>query len=237
MEDTIKRVLEISGMTQKELADKLHVTPQAVSKWCRGESRPSLDNAIGIYELTGIDVIMMTNTARCSKENMKMKDLAAIDDYSKAQAEAEAILQAANIRVNYTYPVYKLCSLLLPAVIGLTHHQMLNKQDKQDEQDIDYSWIFTNLSDYLNEECPYKQPGLYENYLEYAFFRMGGDLFESFEPYLMPDHEYCRMAMYDWYRFGRAFIKSASSPIYNELLVAITELAALEDEYFGACGE
>ena len=225
MEEIIRKVLESSGMTQKELADKLFVTPQAVSKWIRGESRPSLDNAIGIFELTGIDVIRMTNTARCSKENMKKKDLAAIDDYTKAQLESEAILQATNIRVNYTYPVYKLCSLLLPAVICLTHHQMLNKQDGQD---VDYSRIFTNLSDYLDEECPYKQPGLYENYLEHAFYLMGDDVFESNEPHLMPDDEYCRMAMDDWYRFQRAFIKSDSSPIYNELLVAITEVAAWE---------
>ena len=42
----IKKALEEKKMTQKELAETLYVTPQAVSKWLNGESRPSQDNAL-----------------------------------------------------------------------------------------------------------------------------------------------------------------------------------------------
>ena len=151
---------------------------------------------------------------------MKTKDLKAINDYAKAKAESESILQEAEIKQKYSYPVYKLCSILLPAVICLTHHQMLKQ-----EEEINYNWIFTNLSGFLDDECTKKVVGLYENWLEYNFFLMGADVFESFDEYTIPDHEYCSLAMEDWYRFKKALIKDNGSPIYNELLVAITELS------------
>ena len=158
---------------------------------------------------------------------MKLKSLKEIDNYAKAKQESETILQTAHIRSNYSYPVYKLCSILLPAVICLTHHQMLKQKQ---EEDINYSWIFTNLSDFLDDECTKKVVGLYENWLEYNFFLMGADVFESFDEYTISDHEYCSLAMEDWYRFKKALIKDNSSPIYNELLVAITELSEYEYE-------
>ena len=82
MESIIKHVLEKAGMSQKEFAEKLYVTPQAVSKWVRGESRPSVDNVERIFEITGINIMEMTSTTRCSRKNMRTKSLKEIDDYS-----------------------------------------------------------------------------------------------------------------------------------------------------------
>ena len=47
----IKEFRQKNGMTQKELADKLFVTPQAVSRWENGDAEPS---ATTIYEMTKI---------------------------------------------------------------------------------------------------------------------------------------------------------------------------------------
>ena len=225
MENFIREILKRTGMSQKELADKLYVTPQAVSKWVRGESRPSVDNVERIFEITGINIMEMTSTTRCSRKNMRTKSLKEIDDYSKAKQEADIILEATGIRANYSHAVYKLCTWLLPAVICLTHHQMLNRKDEE----IEYDWIFTYLMGYFDDECMKKVEGLYENQLEYDFYLMGMDLFESFDEYTIPDDEYCREAMDDWYRFEKALVKDNSSPVYNELLVAITEIAELEE--------
>lgn len=146
-------------MDQKELAEKLFVSPQAVSKWVRGESRPSVDNVERIYEITGFNIIGMAAATRCRKKTMRNKDLKEFDTYEKAKKEAEAILQTVGIKANYSHAVYKLCSWLLPAVICLSHHQMLAHGDEK----IGYNRIYTNLLDYLDDECRKKVEGLYEN--------------------------------------------------------------------------
>ena len=181
MENFIREILQRTGMSQKELADKLYVTPQAVSKWIRGECRPSADNIKRIYEITDFNILEMTSTNQCSRKNKRNKSLKEIDDYTKAKQEADAILQAAGIRVNYSHAVYKLCTLLLPSVICLTHHQMLNRKDEE----IEYDWIFTYLLDYFDDTCMKKVEGLYENQLEYDFYLMGMDLFESFDQFVL----------------------------------------------------
>lgn len=235
MQDAIRKLLDRTGMSQKELAEKIHVTPQAVSKWARGESWPSTDNILLIFEVTGIDIMRLALNGRYNKGGMEKmniespikKDLTKINNYGMAKQEAEDILYAAGIREKYSYPVYKLCTWLLPAVICLTHHKMLNCVDEE----VDYSWIFTYLLQYLDDECMNKSPGFYENQLEYSFFEMGFDLFESSGDYTIPDDEYCREAMDDWYRFKSTLIKDNGNPIYNELLITITEIAELEERW------
>lgn len=58
---------------------------------------------------------------------------------------------------------------------------------------------------------------------------MGMDLLESFGEYTILDDEYCCEAMDDWFRFEKALIKDGSSPVFNELLVAITEIAEFRE--------
>ena len=41
------------GMTQAQLADRLHVTDKAVSKWETGQSVPDLDKLIKLADLFG----------------------------------------------------------------------------------------------------------------------------------------------------------------------------------------
>lgn len=39
--DNIKNQRTKKGLTQKDLADRLHVTPQAISRWEKGDVEPS----------------------------------------------------------------------------------------------------------------------------------------------------------------------------------------------------
>ena len=52
---------------------------------------------------------------------------------------------------------------------------------------------------------------------------MGGDLFESFEPYKLVNHDYAHDAQDLWYTFKKAFDK-AGSTLKDEFKVALTEL-------------
>ncbi|MBQ7848567.1 MAG: helix-turn-helix transcriptional regulator, partial [Clostridia bacterium] len=48
------------GLSQEELAEKLGVSRQAVSKWERAESSPDTDNLIALAQLYGVtlDVLL-----------------------------------------------------------------------------------------------------------------------------------------------------------------------------------
>ena len=58
--DNIKNLRKEKGLTQKELADLLHVTSQAVSRWENGEVEPSVDTISSmarIFEVTTDEII------------------------------------------------------------------------------------------------------------------------------------------------------------------------------------
>lgn len=226
IDQILKKALKERELSQKEFAELIHVTPQAVSKWLNGESRPSQDNVILIFETLGIDLTkeMVLQNSRCRKKGMEMTELQELDSFEKAKKESAFILERVGIKHKYSYPVYVLLSWLLPAVIGLTYHQSLNSKD---DDEIDSGFIACNLKDYLDEECLHKKKGLYENHLEYNFYLLGMDLFESFDEYRLKDHDYCSDAMASWSRFSDALIKSPTSPIYCELRVAISEIVDL----------
>ncbi len=44
------------GMTQKDLADRLHVSDRTISKWERGAGLPDASLMIGLSDLLGITV-------------------------------------------------------------------------------------------------------------------------------------------------------------------------------------
>lgn len=51
---------EKSGLTQEQLAEKLNVSRQAVSKWECGDATPDLDNLVALAELYGITLDELT---------------------------------------------------------------------------------------------------------------------------------------------------------------------------------
>lgn len=228
MGELIKRALEANGMTQKELADRMFVSPQAVSKWINGESQPSTDNAKLIYEILGLNLINEKIKTINPISNQKMnieKSISEINNIKKAEIEAASIIDFCGIESKYSHPISVLCKWLLSSVIGLTYHKFINHNE---DDDICYNDIFYFLGEYLEEMIEFdKVQGLYENHLEYEFYQMGGDLFETFGEYELKNHEFCEDSMQLWHRFETSVIKSAASPIYNELLVAINEITSL----------
>lgn len=58
------------SLTQEVVAEKLGVTPQAVSKWEKGESSPDIPSLKGIAELYGISLDTLLNVPFCAKINV-----------------------------------------------------------------------------------------------------------------------------------------------------------------------
>ena len=64
-EQTAKRLFEYrkaNGFSQEELAEKIGVSRQAISKWERGESSPDTENLIALSRLYNVTIDEMINT-------------------------------------------------------------------------------------------------------------------------------------------------------------------------------
>ena len=224
MNKLIKNALEEKRMTQKELAEVLIVTPQAVSKWVKGESKPTFDNIQRMIEIFGSEfankVIKKGIKEKRSMDNQRI-EIKELNTIEKAIEESKNILNRSNIAC-YSHAVYVLLSWLLPASIGLTYHQYINNRNKENE--FFYEDIFFHLNDFF-EEC-IQYPREYKNELSYDFFLMGGDLFESWGEYRLINHDYANDAMGLWYRFEKAIDGQKSSDLLNEFKVALAEIIA-----------
>ena len=60
----IKQLRIEKNLTQKELADRLHVTDKAVSKWERGLSLPAVDLLQPLSQALGISVVELLDAQR-----------------------------------------------------------------------------------------------------------------------------------------------------------------------------
>lgn len=77
-EQTAKRLFEYrkaNGFSQEELAEKIGVSRQAISKWERGESSPDTENLIALSRLYNVTIDEMINT-----ENEPVKAEKSTDD-------------------------------------------------------------------------------------------------------------------------------------------------------------
>lgn len=54
--DLIRKLRKERGMTQKQLADELHVSDRAVSKWERGAGSPDVSLLTAVSRVLGVDV-------------------------------------------------------------------------------------------------------------------------------------------------------------------------------------
>ncbi len=87
-----KRIAELrkkKGLTQNELAEKMHVTDKAVSKWERDLSYPDINAIAKLAEVLEVPVNDLLNTK--IQNTSKQKDNGLIDLILKAIALAMAI--------------------------------------------------------------------------------------------------------------------------------------------------
>ena len=75
---------KLKGLSQEELADKLQVSRQAISKWERGEASPDTDNLIElakIYDVSLDELVGLSSNKENKKEEKKdAKEGVVIDD-------------------------------------------------------------------------------------------------------------------------------------------------------------
>ena len=82
--EKIKEIRKISGMTQEELADKLGVSRQTISKWEKGLSTPDLEMAIQFCELFQISLDEFMKEEHMDKK-LSLEDIMKINKRNQRQ--------------------------------------------------------------------------------------------------------------------------------------------------------
>lgn len=162
MFDTIKFGKALStlrkeaDMTQNEVADRLNLSRQAISKYERGESFPDISILVMIAELFNVTLDQLINYGEPTKgESTILKNIAEGND---------------NVIADNIADVVNLAPLLKPSVLTKLSH-------KFEEQGIDISDIII-LAEYLNDDSVMK---LIENA---TFDEINDELLEKFIPIL-----------------------------------------------------
>lgn len=228
MNKLIDKYLKKNNITQKDLAEKIYVTPQAVSKWIKGISQPTFDNVVRMADIFGQKFYSQSyKKLNGGKKNMiaNDKNLQNLETIEKAKEETDKLLEEINI-CNYPHSVNVLLSWFVPAVIGLTYHKYINNVDEN--EGYTYDDIFFYLNNYF-EEC-YEKFDDFKNQLDYDFYLMGGDLMESFDRYKLKNHEFGNQAMDLWYRFKKVF-DNLGSTLKDEFSVALACLIENNSDY------
>ena len=79
--EKIRQIRKISGMTQEELAKKMNVSRQTISKWEKGSSAPDLENAIVLCKLfqISLDDFMKEEREVEREEKISLQDMMKIN--------------------------------------------------------------------------------------------------------------------------------------------------------------
>ena len=104
--EKIKKYRTEKGLTQQNLADKLFVTAQAVSRWENGEVEPSLGTITKlaeIFEVTPNEMLEVAATATATKPVSEVKDDTPEPEKVIIYKEAQPVLAVCE---NCNRPIY-----------------------------------------------------------------------------------------------------------------------------------
>ncbi|WP_294515320.1 helix-turn-helix transcriptional regulator [uncultured Intestinimonas sp.] len=74
----LARLRKEKGMTQRELADRLHVSDKAVSKWERALSLPDVSLLIPLADCLGVSVTELLRGERTERESLPVTEVEAL---------------------------------------------------------------------------------------------------------------------------------------------------------------
>lgn len=136
--DSIIAIRKKHNLTQEEIAEKLDVTRQAVSRWEMGLSAPN------IYTLSMISELFQTSVSELLKEDSGFKDM----EYEKVPDAATLVADKKKKTISFS-DVFSVAGLIGGIVIFLILPVMTQKKQNMDR--ILYNSFYTKSYYYLTE--------------------------------------------------------------------------------------
>ena len=148
--EVLKNLRERHGLTQEELAQKVNVTRQAVSRWETGETQPNTDTLLLLSKLFGVSVNTLLGSPRqlfCQCCGMPLED--SNTSHEKDGSFNESYCQWCYADGNYTYSdMDDLIEVCIPHMVkqGFSEEQA-RAHMKQILPTLDYWKRYEELSD------------------------------------------------------------------------------------------
>lgn len=131
-QDKLFQLRKKSGMTQAELAEALHVSRQAISKWEMGITVPDINNMISISKIFEVSIDDLIN------EELEIEKISSLEDKTPETAKItldnnepvskieESKTTSKTVKVDYSYLVIKIiiiiCIAIFFSIIGIIAH-------------------------------------------------------------------------------------------------------------------
>ena len=113
--EKLTQARKAAGLTQADVAAKLNVSRQAVSRWESGQSKPSTEKLLALGQLYGVSIDRLLNT-----ENTEKQAVETTSDEPEAVPAETVISEKHRPRAWLKYMVAALCGALLMLAIILS---------------------------------------------------------------------------------------------------------------------
>lgn len=134
LDEKLTQARKAAGLTQADIAARLSVSRQAVSRWESGQSKPSTEKLLALGALYGVSIDQLLNTGNV--EAPAVETVSALPEVESLEA---VILEKRRTRAWLKYAVAALCGALLMLALLL----ILKKPDSS-EKSVDVK-RFTDL--------------------------------------------------------------------------------------------
>lgn len=189
----IKAARERKEFTQENLADKLHVTKQAISNWERGETgidagiRKTLEKVLGIT----IGEKQIDPMIRLIPK-FQLCELKSISNMEQLENTVDTLISTVGVDSAFEHTMNRMLRRLLYAVLGFEIYYFGHIRKEFEEYPIDWECISSELRDIADKReaypiprdyvCPgFFQEGLLSQKIEYMAFMIGYGLSEDFD--------------------------------------------------------
>lgn len=191
----IRELRKKAQLTQKELADKLYVSVQAVSYWEKGRNLPDVSIWREIEQVLGKVFMPMDEIIINSEYKLKgLTLLTEIDDYEKLIEAEHQIVNAVEIDAIFAKTIRTWIHSALALAIGYEVYYKRNLRRTESGYELSWQGIGFVLSSMLSRDeyefWASKKPTGFPfthkrnnmaQVIEYMSFQIGGDLFEDFD--------------------------------------------------------
>lgn len=143
LNEKIRNLRSNRGWTQKELAERMHISEDAVSSWERGINTPPLDMAKNLAEVFDTSLEILTDDAVCipmihEMESIPSDELRADVVFPQGKQDDDHILCDAELRKGAVLHRFKNPAGVLYSAIYIETHEIYSCERAHEQQMINY---------------------------------------------------------------------------------------------------